>query len=90
MSVGVSDSLFLFFHCFRRRQQTRVTMPRITTRAKLEMIEMITVMEYVGEKGGGGGRFGVSPFGFLVPSDNNASPQGDTLQYSQVTDGSFV
>lgn len=64
--------LFLFFHCFRRRQQTRVTMPRITLRAKLEMIEMITVMEYVGEKDGGGGRFGISPFGFLVPSDKDA------------------
>lgn len=41
--------LFLFFHCFRRRQQTRVIMPRITIRAKLEMIKMITFMEYVGE-----------------------------------------
>lgn len=46
-----------------------------TTRAKLEMIEMITVMEYVGENGGGGGRFRVSPFGFLVPIDNNSVMQ---------------
>lgn len=67
--------LFLVFHCFCRRQQTMVTMPRITARAKLEMIEMITVMECVGEKGGEGGRFGVSPFGFLVPSDSDTVMQ---------------
>lgn len=56
-------------------------MPRITTRAKLEMIEIITVMEYVGEKGGGGGRFEVSPFGFLVPSDNDAVTQTKSKGY---------
>lgn len=75
--------LFLFFHCFRRRQQTRVTMLRITTRAKLEMIEMITVMEYVGEKGGGGGgTCGVSPFGFLVPTGNDAVMQTKSEGYA--------
>lgn len=57
-------------------------MLRITTKAKLEMIEMITVMEYVGENGRGGGRFGISPFGFLVPSANDAEMQTKPKGYA--------
>lgn len=51
---------------------------KITISAKLEMMEIMTVMEYVGEKGGGG-RFGVSALGFLVPCVKKAVMKTKTV-----------
>lgn len=45
---------------------------RMITNAKLEMMEIMTVMEYAGDKAEEEGKCGVSTFGFVVPCDNDS------------------